>query len=164
MELINFPILVTQIIGFLIVLWVLKRYAWGPVLGMLEARRARIANDVASAEKLRREAEQIKSEYEAQIQSIEAESRRRIQAAVAEGERVAEKIREEAHREVRAIAEKAKADLAMEYKKARAELREDMVTLALGAAERLLEERLDEAEHRRLVDRFLDELQNQEAS
>jgi F-type H+-transporting ATPase subunit b len=158
-QLIDPKILVTQVIGFLIVLWVLKRYAWKPVLGLLEERRARIANDVASAEKLRHEAERIKAEYEEQLKGIEVQARQRIQAAVAEGQKVAEEIRTNAHREARAITEKAKADLEMEYKKARAELREEMVAMSLGAAERLLQERMDAPEHRKLVDRFLDELQ-----
>ena len=55
-------ILITQMIGFLIVFWILKRYAWGPVLGMLEERRARIANEVSASEKLRREAEELKAD------------------------------------------------------------------------------------------------------
>lgn len=163
MELIRLDILITQVIGFLIVLWVLKKYAWKPVLGMLEERRVRIANDVASAEKLREEAERIKQEYEEQLKGIEAQARQRIQQAVAEGQKVAEKIRDEAHRDARAMAEKSKDDLAMEYKKARAELRGEMVAMTLGAAERLLQERMDAAEHEKLVDRFLDELQSQEA-
>lgn len=58
----RFDVLVTQIIGFLIVLWVLRRYAWGPVLGMLEDRRVRIANEVANAERLRQEAMALKAE------------------------------------------------------------------------------------------------------
>ena len=61
MELVRIDIIVTQIIGFLIVLWVLKRYAWGPVLGMLEERRARIAKNVSDAENLRQDAERLKA-------------------------------------------------------------------------------------------------------
>jgi F-type H+-transporting ATPase subunit b len=162
MQLIDLKILVTQVIGFLIVLWVLKRYAWKPVLALLEERRARIANDVASAEKLRQEAERIKAEYEQQLKGIEVQARQRIQSAVAEGQKVAEEIRDNAHREARVITEKAKADLELEYKKARAQLREEIVGMSLGAAERLLQERMDAPEHRKLVDRFLDELQARE--
>lgn len=157
-QLIDPKILVTQVIGFLIVLWVLKRYAWKPVLGLLEERRARIANDVASAERLRHEAERIKAEYEEQLRGIEVQARQRIQAAIGEGQKVADEIRAHAHRDARAITEKAKADLDMEYKKARAQLREEMVAMSLGAAERLLQTRMDAPEHKKLVDRFLDEL------
>jgi F-type H+-transporting ATPase subunit b len=159
MELLRVDIVITQIIGFLIVLWVLRRYAWGPVLGMLEERRAKIARDVAEAEKLHREAEGLKAEYARQLETIKAQARARIQEAVAEGQKVAEEIRTEAHADARRIAERAKADLELEYKRARASLRGDMVGLALGAAEKLLAEKLDTEEHRRLVDRFLTELE-----
>ena len=159
----RFDILITQIIGFLIVLWVLRRFAWGPFLGMLEERRARIAAEVSASEQLRREAEALKAEYENQIKTIEAQARQRLQEAVAEGQKVAEEVRAAAHREAHAITEKAKANLELEYKKARVDLRTEMVTLALGAAERLLAEKLDDENHRRAVDRFLTELQGQEA-
>ena len=152
-------VLVTQIIGFLIVLWVLRRYAWGPVLGMLEARRARIAGEVAASERLHREAEALKAEYEAQLRTIEAQARDRIQKAVADGQKVAEEIRAQAHAEARAIGEKGRASLELDVKKARVELREEIVAMALGAAERLLRERLDAREHGKIVERFLDELE-----
>jgi len=162
MELINPAIFVTQAIGFLIVLWVLRRYAWGPVLGMLEERRARIAKDVSDAEKARQDAERLKADYEQQLQTIETQARQRIQEAVAEGQKVAEEIRHTAQGEARKITEKAKADLDREYEKARVELRGDMVNLALGAAERLLQEKVDSDEHRKLVDRFLTDLEARE--
>jgi F-type H+-transporting ATPase subunit b len=162
MELVRIDIIVTQIIGFLIVLWVLKRYAWGPVLGMLEERRSKISRDVADAEKLHREAESLKAEYARQLETIEAQARVRIQEAVAEGQRMAEEIRAEAQAETRRLAERAKAELELEYKKARSALRGDMVGLALGAAEKLMGEQLGTEEHRRLVDRFLTELEAKE--
>lgn len=161
---IRFDILITQMIGFLIVLWVLKRYAWGPILGMLEERRTRIAKQVSDSEKLRREAEELKTEYEKQLKTIEAQARQRIQQAVAEGQKVAEEIRASAHQEARAITEKAKSTLEMEYKKARVELRSEIVATALGAAERLLQKELDDQEQRRLVDRFVRELEGQETT
>ena len=161
---IRFDILITQMIGFLIVLWVLKRYAWGPILGMLEERRTRIAKQVSDSEKLRREAEELKTEYQKQLKTIEAQARQRILEAVAEGQKVAEEIRASAHQEARAITEKAKSTLEMEYKKARVELRSEIVATALGAAERLLQKKLDDQEQRRLVDRFVSELEGQETT
>ena len=155
-------VVLTQILGFLIVLWVLRRYAWGPVMNMLEERRARVAKDVSDAEALRREAEALKADYARQLETIEAQARQRIQEAVAEGQQVAEEIRAAAHDEAKRFTEKAVADLELEYKKAHAALRQDMVGLALGAAERLMQEKLDAAEHRRLIDRFLDELSAEE--
>jgi F-type H+-transporting ATPase subunit b len=162
-DLIRVDLLVTQILGFLIVLWVLRKYAWGPILNMLEERRSKIAHDVDSARKLREEAETLKAEYEQHLRTIETQTRQRMQEAIQEGQKVAEEIRAKAHAEARQIAEKAKSELDQEVKKARVELRKDMVTLSLGAAERLLQRSIDGDEQRRLVDSFLDELQEQEA-
>jgi len=152
-------VLVTQIIGFLIVLWILKRYAWKPVLGMLEARRTRIAEEIAASERLRKEADALKTEVENELRAIESQARQRIQEAVAEGQKVAEEIRAAAQRDARLTAERAQANLEMEIKKARVTLRNDVVSMALGAAERLLEERLDAKEQGRIVERFLDNLE-----
>lgn len=160
---IRFDVLVTQIIGFLIVLWVLRRFAWGPVLGMLEERRMRIAGEVAASERLRREAEALKADYENQLRTIETQARERIQQAVVEGQKIAEEIRTTAQAEARSIAEKSRANLELDVKKARVELREEIVALALGAAERLLKERLDAKEQGRVVERFLDELEAEKA-
>lgn len=152
-------VLITQIIGFLIVLWILRRYAWGPVLGMLEARRTRIAEEIAASERLRKEAEGIKAQVENELRTIETQARQRIQEAVAEGQKVAEEIRATAQRDARLTAERAQANLDMELKKARVTFRNEIVAMALGAAERLLQERLDAKEHGRIVERFLDDLE-----
>jgi F-type H+-transporting ATPase subunit b len=159
----RYDILITQMLGFLIVFWVLRRYAWGPLMGMLEERRMRIATEVQTTEKLRREAEALKAEFENQLRNIEAQARQRIQEAVAEGQTVAEEIKAAAHTEAQAITQKAKASVEMEYKRARVELRAEIVNTALGAAERLLEKSLDTEEHRKMVDRFLTDLEKQEA-
>ena len=152
-------VLITQIIGFLIVLWILRRYAWGPVLGMLEARRARIADEIAASERLRKEAEGLKAQVENELRTIENQARQRIQEAVAEGQKVAEEIRAAAQRDARLTAERAQASLELELKKARVTFRNEIVAMALGAAERLLQERLDAKEHGRIVERFLDDLE-----
>ena len=158
MSLIDLPLLVTQIIGFLIVLWVLRRTAWGPILEKVEARRAKIADDVASAERLRRESEALKDKYEEELKTIEAQARERIQLAVAEGQKVAEEIRAEARQEADRIREKTKAEIAQEYGKARASLHEDVVRIALGAAERVVREEMNEDRQKKLVSDFLAEI------
>jgi len=151
-------ILVTQIIGFMIVLWVLRRTAWGPILEKIEERRAKIADDVASADRLRKESEALKQKYEEEIQAIEAQARERIQLAVAEGQKVAEEIRTEARAEADRMREKTTTEIELEYQKARAALHDDIVRIALGAATRLVDEEMNEDRQRKLVDNFLAEI------
>lgn len=155
MEIIDFSILITQILGFLIVLWVLRKVAWGPMLGMLEKRREKIAGDVASAETLRREAEELKAKYEQELREIEAQARERIQLAVAEGQKVAEEIRADARGEADRLRAKVQTDIQSEYEKARAALKEDVVNLAMGAAQKLVTTDMDENRQRKLVEEFL---------
>jgi F-type H+-transporting ATPase subunit b len=157
-------VLVTQIIGFLIVLWVLRKFAWGPILGNLEVRRKRIADNVAGAELMRKEAEQVKAKVEDELKGIEAQARARIQAAMAEGQKAAEEIRAGARFEAQQLRDKAKADIRMEYEKARASLHKEVVHLALGAAEKLIQEEMDDERHRKLVDRFVSELPGMKTS
>ncbi|NNF07544.1 MAG: F0F1 ATP synthase subunit B [Candidatus Eisenbacteria bacterium] len=161
---IQLDVLVTQIIGFIIVLMVLRKFAWGPILQNLDARRERIKNDVDAAEQLKHDAETLKLKYEEEMKSIEAQARERIQLAVSEGQKVAEEIRAEARAEAQQLREKTKADIEMEYKKAQASLHQDVVQMALGAAGHLVGESLDDDGHRKLVDKFLAELPGMKTS
>ncbi len=56
----DFSVIGTTIIGFVIVVWVLRKYAWGPILEMLDARREKISSDFAEADQARGEAERIR--------------------------------------------------------------------------------------------------------
>ena len=64
---IDWPQVVTNIIGFLLVVWVLKRFAWGPILELLDARREKIRGDFAEAEKALSDAEGLKGEFAAKL-------------------------------------------------------------------------------------------------
>ncbi len=61
MNLVDVPQVLTQILGFLLMVWILRRYAWGPVLGMLEARREKIAGEFREAERPKGEAMGLKA-------------------------------------------------------------------------------------------------------
>ena len=160
----DWSVLLTQIIGFLIVLAVLRKVAWGPILQKLDERRDKIADDVSSADRMRREAEELKEKYQEELRTIEGQARERIQLAVAEGQKVAEEIRAEARTEADRLREKTKADINQEYEKARAALHNDVVQMALGAAGKLVNEEMNADRQRKLVDDFLRELPKTKAN
>jgi F-type H+-transporting ATPase subunit b len=160
----DYTILVTQVIGFLIVLAVLRKFAWGPILGILEERRARVANEIHSAEQLRKQADALKLQYENELKTIEAQARERIQQAIAEGQKVSEEKIAAAREDAQRIREKANADIQIEYDKARATLHDDIVRLSLGISERLMHEQMDSERNRKLVDRFLTEAKEMKTS
>ncbi|MFQ5869235.1 MAG: F0F1 ATP synthase subunit B [Candidatus Zixiibacteriota bacterium] len=151
--------IITNIIGFLIALWLLKKFAWKPLLSTLEERRQKIKSDLESAANRKKEMEGLSAEFDDKLKEIDGIARTRIQEAIVEGNKIAAEIRESARKESREIVTKARADLARDIAKAKVEFRDDMVQMALTAAERLIQERLDEKKHRELIHDFLGELE-----
>src|SRR4029077_3101190 len=107
MNLVDVPQVLTQILGFLLMVWILRRYAWGPVMGMLEARREKIAGEFKEADRLKAEAVGLKARYETDMKGIEAQARQRMQEAVAEGQRVAAEIKTQAQKDAAVRLERA---------------------------------------------------------
>lgn len=150
--------IITQIIGFLVALWILKRYAWQPMLSMLEERRERIQHELDETAADRANAAETLKSYEEQLKNIDVEGRAKLQEAVREGQQVASEIKDTARKDAEAFLERAREEIERDKAKAKIELKRDVVNLSLRATEKLLRERVDEERDRRMVDAFIDEL------
>lgn len=148
----------TQILGFLLLLWGLRTWAWGPVLAMLEARRKKIAGEFAEAERRQAEALELKARYEQDLRGIEAQARERIQQAVAEGQKVAAEIKSQAQAEAQQRVARAEDEIAREREKAKEILKEQIISLAVRSAEKILRQNLDDKAQRKLASEFIDEV------
>lgn len=150
------------IVVFLVLLWVLRRFAWRPILGALEAREARIEEAIAEAVRTREEAEQLLQEHRRRL----AEAREHAQEILAQARQAAEKLRREteerARRESDEILERARREIEREKQRALDVLRREAVDLAMAAASRLLRRRLDAEADRALVVEYLDAVTRQE--
>ncbi len=151
--------ILTQILGFLIVLWVLKRFAWKPILTLLEERRQKIKAEFDEAARRKEDANQLLASYEAKLKEIDALARARIQEAVSEAQKIAAEIKEEARKEGRELVVRSQAEIARELAKAKVQLKEDMVAISLTATEKIISQKLDEPGHRRLIDEFLSKVE-----
>lgn len=147
--------LVTQAVAFLIVFWVLKRYAWGPILGAIDARRDQIEAQLKRAEDIEKQAEAHQAEYAAKLREIDAESRERLNKSIEEARKIAESIQQTARQEARHIIEQGKRNVQLELEKAQTVLEERSVELVIEISERLIKEKLDDEHHRRLVMEFV---------
>jgi len=154
----NIPVVLTNIAGFVIVVWILAKVAWGPILDILDARRDKIASDFAEAEQARGDAEQLKGDFESKLGDIKTIEREKVQEAVDRGEELAGRIKIEAHGKAESALEKARQDIVVESQKAQLALRDDVVSLALGSAEKLINQKLDDETHRRLIREYIDNL------
>ena len=156
---ISWPDIFTNILGFLLLFFGLKRFAWGPILGLLDARREKIAKDFAAADEAKQRAEAIRTDYESKLREIDAMSRKKIEEAMREAGQVVAEMKEKARDESNAILAKAQAEIERERAKARVALRDDMVQMVLKGVEKVLHERLTPGKQEELVSRFIDELE-----
>ena len=151
--------IITHLIGFLITLFILAKFAWRPLLNLMEERRSKIAGEFDKIEEDRAEVQKLADQYEQKLKEIDNERRVKITEAVNEGKKVAEEIKSAAQDNARKIAEKAKTELQQDVDKAKVELKDEMVALTMMAAEKIIHEKMDDAKHRELISRFIDNIE-----
>ena len=155
----DFQLILTHIVGFVITVLILKKFAWKPILGILQERRQKIKAEFDGIENQKVETAKVRADYEARLKDIDAISRQKLSEASNEGHRVAAEIREQGRHEAREIINRAKAELERDVIKARATLKKDMVDMTITAAEKIIAARLDEPENRRLIAEFIDRVE-----
>ena len=151
-------VLGVQIGGFVLLLIVFKVFLFKPIMGILEARRKEIDGRYQDAQAQRDAAEQLRAEYQQHLANIDEEMRAKITEAMKEGQAMRDEIIADSRTKAEDILTKAQEELQREKEKALVELRSTVAGLAVDAAGRLIEEKLDDAKHRQLVARFIDEL------
>jgi F-type H+-transporting ATPase subunit b len=151
--------IVTVIVCFFLVYWVLKRYAFGPLLAVLDERQEHVKRDLDRAEEMRRQAEANHLALEERLRNIEREARERLAEAIAEGKQAAAAIQEHARQEAEATIEKARQTMQYEQDKVREEIKNDVINMTLLATERLIRERLDDEKHRQLINDFVSQIE-----
>jgi F-type H+-transporting ATPase subunit b len=144
-------------INFIVLIFLLSRFLYRPVVGMLDERTRRIEESLAAAERARAEVAQADRERE----ELLASTRREIQELRDQAQQLADRIQSEARtsaqQEAQRIIERAQQEATAEREQAMIELRREVATLVVQAAERVISQRLDEQTHRRLVEEFLSE-------
>src|SRR5687767_6817339 len=148
-----------QVINFLILLFLLNRFLFKPILARLDDRGATISKGLEDAEAAARDRELARAEREAAV----AEARKEANEMIARANKIAEDTRNEILTDARAEAEKlstrAREEIVAEKEKAMAEIRGQVAELALAAAGRLVRSEMDGPTQRRLVEEFLAEVQ-----
>jgi F-type H+-transporting ATPase subunit b len=154
---INLVGLVFQVINFLLLLYLLNRFLFKPLLARMDERSTKIEKGLEDAEAAARDRDLARQEREAAV----AEARKEAAEMVARANKIAEDTRNEILGEARAEAEKvtqrAREEITAEKDRAMAEIRSQVADLALEAAGRLVGSQMDGPTQRRLVEDFLAE-------
>jgi F-type H+-transporting ATPase subunit b len=152
-------LIVVNIIGFLLLLAILKKFLYKPVTQVLADRAEDIRSAQAAAEAEKARMEELRADYERRIADIEAEARQKIQTSVKEAQEIREHILAEARENSDKILTRAEAEIVRESEKAMVELRREVVDLTINAASKLIGRSLDDAGNKKLVDDFINSVE-----
>ena len=144
------PNLIAQVVLFAIVYWVLKRYAFRPVIAMLEERRRRIEEGQLNAEKIEKQLAEAQAKYEEILAKANAEAQRLIEEVRASGDRLAEQKRQEAITAAEQITLKAQEAMALERERIMAELKQELGRLVVDTTVRVTGKVLTPQDHQRI--------------
>jgi F-type H+-transporting ATPase subunit b len=154
----NTGLSVWTLIVFAGLVFLLGKFAWGPILNAVDEREKAIQSKLDEAAERNAEAAKLLEEHRAQL----ADARRQASELIAEGrtagENVRKEIEEKARAEAQGIVERARAEIGRERDAALDALRKESVELALAAAARLMQENLDQAKDRALVERYIGDM------
>ena len=151
------------ILTFLLLLMVLAKFAWKPLLAMLDERQKSIDDSLLSAEKARQELEGINQKSEA----ILLKSKTEAQSIVTDAKSAADKLKEDivlkAKKEADGQLEKAKNQISVEKDKALLEIRQEIVDLSITVAEKIIKKNISKDDNASIIEDSLNKLDKYEA-
>lgn len=150
--------LLLLVIGFLVVLFVLWKFVFGRVGGLLEDRQNEIVSRMDKLETDQQELDRLTAETRQRLNEIEAEGQAKIQAAIEQGNSERQAIIDEARREAAAELERARAEIQREKEGAILELRGIVAEIAIDAASQIIDQNLDADGHQHIIDEYLNRM------
>jgi F-type H+-transporting ATPase subunit b len=145
---------------FVIVVVVLGKFAWGPVLGLLQQREEFIHRALADAKRDRDEAEARLKDYAAKLQSAHAEAAAIVEDARRDAERLREEVRQRAKGEAEKLVANAERQIQLETGRALEQLRREAVDLSVMIASKIIQRNLTKEDNERLIDDALKQVEN----
>ncbi len=146
------------LLNTLAIFFVARKYLFNPVHKMITDRQQEIDGMYADAGKAKQSAEELAAEYQQKLADAQATSERLVKEAVARGQTREEEIVRGANAEAAAILDKAANDVALEKKKAVNDAKNEISSMALAIAEKVVGHELNGQDQKALVDHFIDEL------
>ncbi len=150
-------LMIWTLVIFGITLFILKRYVFGPVGAAIEKRRSDIAASIEEAEKSREEATQLLEDYKVRLAEARKEADRLRDQGRKEGERLQAEIVSDAQGQRERVLSDAELQIQAQARAAASGIRDDVVQLALLAAEKVSRRSLSDDEHRKLIEQAIDE-------
>lgn len=154
----NPGLIIWTIVTFVLLAFLLKKFAWKPILERIEARDRTIREALEESKRAREAADEALAKNKEMVAQARADAARIIDAGQKEAERARAEILEKAKGEASSVLEQGRKQIEFETRQAVAQLKGTVVDIALQAAGKLIQASLDDPQHRRLVERTLEEL------
>jgi F-type H+-transporting ATPase subunit b len=144
-------------IAFFLLLFLIARYLYRPIVQVLEARTKRIAEGLRAAEEAKRERKAAEKEYQSRMEQAGREGQALLDRIAKQGEDLRKELEAKAREQAEGLITKARAEIQQEREMAVQDLRAQVVDLAVMAAGRIIGESLDAKKHRELIERTIEE-------
>ncbi|MBI5200592.1 MAG: F0F1 ATP synthase subunit B [Elusimicrobia bacterium] len=155
-------LMIWTIVTFLVMVFLLKTFAWGPLLHAVEERERRLKEDREAAEKARADAQKIQADLEKKLNELDAKSREVLAQAQKDAEAMRAKHSAEAKEEAERLMEKTRAGLEEEKRRLVGELRQEVAKFSVQAAEKLVRKTVDAGVRKSVLDQFFVDLDKTE--
>lgn len=143
---------------FIILLFILTKFAWKPILNALKQREEAIKDSLEQAEKAKEEAKQILSENQNSLAKAEDEARKIIEQSKQYAEGLKEQILKESKEQAKKLIEEASAEIDRKKDAAFSELKNQVAEISVKAAEKILRENLDVQKNKQIVDKYISDI------
>lgn len=147
-----------QFISFLLLVFVLGKVAWKPLMKIMEDRRQFIADSLAQAEREREQAEQLKREYQEEMRKARQEAQEVIAKATKLSEERANEILAKARAEAEKLKQSALVDIGRERDRAIADVQAQVSAMSVAVAEKIIRQKLDLRGQEQLIEQFIQEV------
>lgn len=144
--------ILAQMLNFFILVWILARFAFKPLVSMMQERRDRIVKDLADAQNARQEAEQFKADYAAQIANARQEAQQIVEKAVQQAEATTREQLAAAREQIEHEKERARQDIVNERDRAMNNLRNEVISLSVAMATKVVAKDMDSETNTKLIE------------
>ena len=144
--------ILAQMLNFFILVWILARFAYKPLVSMMQERKERIAKDLVDAQNARNEAEQFKADYAAQIANARQEAQQIVEKAVQQAEATTREQLAAAREQIEREKERARQDIVNERDRAMNNLRNEVISLSVAMATKVVAKDMDSETNTKLIE------------
>mgnify|MGYP000594091276 FL=1 len=144
--------------SFLLLIFLVKKYAWGNITSVLDERAEKISSDIDGAEEARKKAEELASKREAELAGSRTEAKTIIENAKGTAEKSKADILAEAKLEAGRLKEKANQEIAQNKAEALQSVKGEVADLTVSLAGKIISQNLDSHAHKELIDQYIDQL------